>query len=83
LKANAVAAKGCSDFTTVMYEAFHMLYRDEEVYGKAQNMYNIFCGKLREDDLTKDFLTSKDLQIRKFKHIILDSARLALHISID
>jgi hypothetical protein len=46
-------------------------------------MHNIFCGKLREDDLTKDFLNSKDLQIRKFKHAILDSARLALHISVD
>jgi hypothetical protein len=34
-KANAVAARGCDDFTTVLYEAFHMLYRDEEVYGKA------------------------------------------------
>jgi|TARA_B110000285_G_C14548920_1_gene348299 hypothetical protein len=43
----AKPAKGCSDFDTVVFEAFNLVFRDEQFTGQDANFFNMFNGKLR------------------------------------
>jgi hypothetical protein len=46
-------------------------------------MISIFNGKLAKSFETNEFLTAGSQEVLKLKHLILYSARLAFHISID
>jgi hypothetical protein len=78
-----IAAKGCSDFDTVIYEAFNLVFRDEQFTGQDANFFNIFNGKLRQDHDTSDFLKATDMPRRKLLHAVLNSARIAFHICVE
>jgi len=79
----AKAAKGCSDFDTVLFEAFNLVFRDEQFTGQDANFYNMFNGKLRSDHDTSEFLKATDMPRQKLLHTILNSARLAFHICVE
>ena len=67
---------------TVLNEAFNLIFRDS-LAGFPSGMLNIFNGKVVKALDTSAFLTSKDPEILTLKHMILYSARLAFHLSVD
>eukprot|EP00352_Strombidinopsis_acuminata_P000189 CAMPEP_0176342128 /NCGR_PEP_ID=MMETSP0126-20121128/2931_1 /TAXON_ID=141414 ORGANISM="Strombidinopsis acuminatum, Strain SPMC142" /NCGR_SAMPLE_ID=MMETSP0126 /ASSEMBLY_ACC=CAM_ASM_000229 /LENGTH=94 /DNA_ID=CAMNT_0017687361 /DNA_START=3284 /DNA_END=3568 /DNA_ORIENTATION=+ len=46
-------------------------------------LFNVFNGKLKEDMDTRDFLRSKNIVDVELKQLILYSARLAFHLSMN
>lgn len=65
-----------------MYESFTMLFRDK-FSTMPITLFNVFQGKLKEDMDTRDFLRSKNIVDIELKHLILYSARLAFHLSMN
>lgn len=79
--ANAVPAEGCNAFQTVLAEAFYMIFHNEDPADKGKNLFDIFRGNMGEDELTIDFVRSRDLQQRCLKNAVFDSAKLAFAIA--
>jgi hypothetical protein len=61
VKANAVNAKGCDDFNTVLFEAYKLLFSGELINGFSANYQAIFNGKLHKSTGTAEFHASEDM----------------------
>lgn len=78
----ALNESALSDFELLLYEAFTLLFRDK-FSTMPIVLFNVFNGKLKEDMDTRDFLRSKEIVDVELRYLILYSARLAFHMSMN
>lgn len=71
-----------SDVKQFLWEAYTLLFRNNMVSFPATIM-SIFNNKLTKQMDTSDFLSSKQPKDMFLRQMILNSARIAFHISVD